>query len=711
MNLLITTLGTSWGIVPELLAFTNPQHIPLFKNHPEALVHTAMRIKAGITPVSEVWIATTCSKATEGGLAMLDKWSTLGKTLPSIRVFKPAGVSELASVKECELMRELVFRLVLCGAEKTRLSRGKLFLSLAGGRKTMSADMHTAAEHFGCNALLHVVDLGQLPDNLRNPSPAFMLEEWDRKTAACFSPILVNGRIQGRPILDMADPKLTSSDYPPDTGQISDSIDLQPRLIDRIRNILDDAANLHINFSQRLLKSSELSNFHGLYSLPPRSIDELQNSRIGGHSVGHAKERLQWLKQLPKAELHCHLGGILSPEELILVAHALEREITEWASRDPSFAHSIRQFDTLGTRSMDGVIQAFPDWKKVRDKHSPSRRHLHTAAFILYALKDPDRIHQYIYRGLTANSSSFRSIGIDCYEKLGDLQGSSLLQCETAIRETAKCLIRRCKEDNIRYLELRCSPHNCTNAGLSAEKVVQILNEELHGDPDACKFRLIFIASRHGEMSSIENHIELAQIMRKTDPDGFPSWFAGFDIAGAEYAKSPGELRGIMRPVMQECLNLTIHAGEGEPSDNIWEAVYELNADRIGHGLSLVDNPNLLARIRNRRISIELCPSSNYQIVGFKDFTIPDSSSLKPYPLRQFLNAGIRTTINTDDPGMSFTDLTHEFHKAACMTEEGLSKWEVLQLIRNSFKAAFLDATDRKNLILDAEKQILSLIE
>jgi len=198
--------------------------------------------------------------------------------------------------------------------------------------------------------------------------------------------------------------------------------------------------------------------------------------------------------------------------------------------------------------------------------------------------------------------------------------------------------------------------------------------------------------------------------MRKADPGYFSSWFAGFDIAGAEYAQSPGKLREHMHPVMKECLNLTIHAGEGEPSDNIWEAVYELNADRIGHGLSLVDNPNLLTRIRNRRITIELCPSSNYQIVGFEDVTIPDSRSMKKYPLRRFLDAGIRTTINTDDPGMSLTDLSHEFHKAACMTEGGLSRWEILQLIRNSFKAAFLDSTERKNLILEAEKQILNLL-
>ena len=710
MNLLITTLGTSWGIIPELLAFTNPEDVPLFRNHPESKDHAEMRKRAGIEPVSEVWIATTSSASTAPGLANLNKWNTKSGRPLRIRVFKPTGVSDLASVKECELMRELVLRLVLHGTEQTTQSQGKLFLSLAGGRKTMSADMHTAAEHFGCDALLHVVDLGQLPEDLRRPSPDTMLEEWDSNTAACFSPILVNGRMQGRPVLDMAAPRITPSEYPIESGPVSDSIDLSPTLNERIGSILREAGNLHINFSQQLLRSTELSNFHGLYGLPPRSIDALRNTRIGNPENGTDKDSLEWLQKLPKAELHCHLGGILSPDEILLVAHSLEREIEISASKNPNLAASIQRFQEFGAQSTGEIIQAFPDWKEQRDHLTRKLRHIHTAAFILYALKDADRIREYIYRELGSTPSSFRGIGIDRYERIGDLQGSSLLQCETALRATARCLVQRCKADNIRYLELRCSPQNCTEAGLPAEKVVSILNDELHRDPSSCTFRLIFIASRHGEPSSIDKIIKLAKDMREADPEMFSSWFAGFDIAGAEYAQSPGKLREHMHPVMKECLNLTIHAGEGEPSDNIWEAVYELNADRIGHGLSLVDNPNLLTRIRNRRITIELCPSSNYQIVGFEDVTIPDSRSMKKYPLRRFLDAGIRTTINTDDPGMSLTDLSHEFHKAACMTEGGLSRWEILQLIRNSFKAAFLDSTERKNLILEAEKQILNLL-
>jgi len=119
----------------------------------------------------------------------------------------------------------------------------------------------------------------------------------------------------------------------------------------------------------------------------------------------------------------------------------------------------------------------------------------------------------------------------------------------------------------------------------------------------------------------------------------------------------------------------------------------------------------LLDRIRNRRIGIELCPSSNDQIVGFRDsFSNIESDRLSEYPLKRFLESGIRVSINTDDGAMSRTDLTYEFYKAACLVPGGLSRWEILQLIRNGFQSAFLDPLERKELILKAERMILQTI-
>src|SRR5690606_4168832 len=141
--------------------------------------------------------------------------------------------------------------------------------------------------------------------------------------------------------------------------------------------------------------------------------------------------------------------------------------------------------------------------------------------------------------------------------------------------------------DHIRYLELRCSPCNYTRGGLSAREVVNIILDELENDPYT-HFRLIFIASRHREIAVLKQHLTLYHEM-KDDP-AFQKMFAGFDLAGNESTGKPGDLRKYFIDVMEDSVSMTIHAGEDRPAQSIWEAVYHLNADRIGHGLTLHEN-------------------------------------------------------------------------------------------------------------------------
>ena len=164
-------------------------------------------------------------------------------------------------------------------------------------------------------------------------------------------------------------------------------------------------------------------------------------------------------------------------------------------------------------------------------------------------------------------------------------------------------------------------------------------------------------------------------------------------------------------------MHITIHAGETSTAKNIWEAVYYLNADRIGHGLQLLEDSGenterFINRLLDRRIAIELCPSSNYQILKYKNFANGEreDNSYEEYPLRKFMEKGLRVTINTDNPGISRTDFTKEYYMAAKMTDGGLSLWEILQLIKNSFSSTFNTFEERRKLMLDAERQITEII-
>ena len=147
------------------------------------------------------------------------------------------------------------------------------------------------------------------------------------------------------------------------------------------------------------------------------------------------------------------------------------------------------------------------------------------------------------------------------------------------------------------------------------------------------------------------------------------------------------------------------------PAENIWEAVYCLNAERIGHGLTLVERENdLMPKFRDRRIGIEMCPSSNYQIVGFKDNYYADQD-LPEYPLRKYMDNKLRVCINTDDPGMSRTDITNEYLKAARLTRGGLSVWEILGLLYNSFDLAFLPYNEKMKLLNDMNQQVKNWLD
>jgi adenosine deaminase len=268
-------------------------------------------------------------------------------------------------------------------------------------------------------------------------------------------------------------------------------------------------------------------------------------------------------------------------------------------------------------------------------------------------------------------------------------------------------LIRRSRAENIRYLELRCSPLNYTRAGLSAEEVVQIIDRELSAQDDF-EYSLIFIASRHGKMSTVYQHVELAEEL--LEQDEVPS-LRGFDLAGSEKTGSIEQLRQAFMPMLRQCRHITIHAGETEQVDRIWEAVYHLSAERIGHGLTLKDNTDLMEKFKDRNIAVEMCPSSNFQIVGFQDNYYPETRNQPAYPLQDYLEKGLKVAVCTDNPGISRTDFTNELHRAARLSLGGLSHWDICQILRNSFKSGFAPRGVRNRLLRNAEEELIDLLK
>ena len=161
-------------------------------------------------------------------------------------------------------------------------------------------------------------------------------------------------------------------------------------------------------------------------------------------------------------------------------------------------------------------------------------------------------------------------------------------------------------------------------------------------------------------------------------------------------------------PLHHHFMNITIHAGEMEEDDKIWQAIYLLHARRIGHGLKLINNPKMMGYVRDHSIAIEMCPSSNIQTNGFRRFDHSEAGDT--YPLKQYLDSGLTVTINTDNRGISATTLSNEYLEAARMTEGGLSRWEILRLVKNGFKASFLPKDEKDRLLKRIDEEIFSLV-
>ena len=675
-NILITTLGQTWEIVPELLGFTNPEQVDFYSEHPHRNAFLKSRQKADIQPVDELWLITTDGEMTDKALAQTERWYS-GLSIdarPSLHIRKTANVEDLGSEDECRYMAECIFRLVLQLSERT--GGGQLLISLAGGRKTMSADMQNAAMFFGCHALLHVIQSGQ---DVR--------------------PLAI-GRFNRNPLLDMDDAggKVVSAhEFPIIESQQQVSV-RDFSLTKELWNRQKIAGFLYCNHTNRLMHQEKASNFLALYNLEPAIIKQLKEFRIGVHRKNEARE-LEWLWKLPKAELHCHLGGIADAREMIAIAAANADRVDQYR---------------------DELSKKRPEWKRRLDEGSLTPDHfkllrtevpgvpepVSVAAFILLFEDDPDGLDELVF-GAYRNEEAFCGIDFKPYETLGDLQGSGLLQSEESLRAACRILVHKAGAHQAKHLEVRCSPVNYNHGGLEPRKVARIIDEELSASPAGIS--LIFTASRHGKMSKVHEHIALAQELMGEDGSGFPH-LQGFDLAGEEKVGHPVDMRNAFMPMMEKCMHFTIHAGEGERVEGIWEAVYHLNAERVGHGLTLLDSPRLMARFRDRKIAVEMCPSSNFQIVGFRDNYLAKTGTMKTYPLKQYLDEGLRVTVNTDNPGISRTDFTRELHKAARMTPNGLSLWEILLLIRNGFKAAFVGSDGRHELLRQAESEIIHRI-
>ncbi|QFG21821.1 adenosine deaminase [Actinomadura sp. WMMB 499] len=246
--------------------------------------------------------------------------------------------------------------------------------------------------------------------------------------------------------------------------------------------------------------------------------------------------------------------------------------------------------------------------------------------------------------------------------------------------------------DGIVYAEVRYAPELHTGTGMPLEQVVEaVLDGFARGGRDhGIRVGALLTAMRHQARSE-----EIAELAVRYRDDGV----VGFDIAGAEAGYPPTRHLDAFEYLQRENAHFTIHAGEGFGLPSIWQAIQWCGADRLGHGVRIIDDidaegdePRLgrLANyVRDKRIPLEMCPTSNIQTGAAK--------SIEEHPIGLLRRLHFRVTVNTDNRLMSGTTLSAELAKLVDAFGYG---WDDLEWFTvNAMKSAFTPFNDRLELI------------
>lgn len=381
-----------------------------------------------------------------------------------------------------------------------------------------------------------------------------------------------------------------------------------------------------------------------------------------------AHERHELFLALPKTDLHCHLDGSLRV-----------RTVGELA-RDP---HVRALADKLGYRLPTDTSE--------------------------------ESLTKVLAPGLGCKSLEEYLLPFDII--------CGVLQTKEALARAAYELAIDAAAENVWYLEVRFAPQRHIHAELSGLDVLRAVDDGLRRAEQETGGRILtailVCAMRNYHESISDYHRKVRAVFPYAAPRELGSMCSlaaarlaveakragvervvGFDLAGAEANFPPSHHRDAFSWCIDNFLNITVHAGEGYGPASVQEAVTHLNAQRIGHGTRILEQGDgLLTYLRDRRVAVEVCLTSNLQTKAI--------GSLDEHPFRRFLQDELRAPLCTDNRLVSNVTLTHEYELA--WSHFKLTPREIRKTVLYGFKAAFVTYAKRRHLLLAAKARLREL--
>jgi aminodeoxyfutalosine deaminase len=241
---------------------------------------------------------------------------------------------------------------------------------------------------------------------------------------------------------------------------------------------------------------------------------------------------------------------------------------------------------------------------------------------------------------------------------------------------------------NIRYAELTLTPWTSVQRGIPIEAYVEAVEdarvaaERDHG----VVLRWIYDIPGESGLPSGEDTLQYAL-------HHAPDTLIGFGLGGPEVGVDRPQFKDVFAQARAAGLHSVPHAGETTGPQTVWDALRDLGAERIGHGTSSVQDPELLAHLAEHRIPLEVCPTSN---IATRAVDV-----LENHPIREMYDAGVLVNVNSDDPPMFGTSLNREYEIAADLLD--LDERGIATIAKNAVEAAFMPEPDKARLAAEID--------
>ena len=232
----------------------------------------------------------------------------------------------------------------------------------------------------------------------------------------------------------------------------------------------------------------------------------------------------------------------------------------------------------------------------------------------------------------------------------------------------------------IRYAEVTLTPYTSVLAGIPIEAFVEAVEDARVAAERDHGIRLRWVYDIPGEFGVPSAEETLGYALRHA-----PETLIGFGLGGPEVGVDRPQFKQVFDQARAAGLHSVPHAGETTGPQTVWDALLDLGAERIGHGTSSVQDPRLLDYLVERRIPLEVCPTSNIATRAV--------DTLENHPIRQLYDAGVFVTVNSDDPPMFGTTLNREYEIAARLLD--LDETGIADLAKNAVQATFLSDQEK----------------